>query len=116
MVYVIINLDNINLLYSNEKKIVLFTMRGCPYCVNLKAEWNIIKQKYKSNKKIPIFEVERSLLQFVKNDITKKISGFPTIAILKGTKLIKTFSENISKSSENLDEFILSIKPKKLKF
>ena len=112
MPYVVINLKNLDMLYTNEKKIVLFTMTDCPFCNNLiKKEWKLIKNKYKSNTKIKIFEIERNLLNLVKDNIKNQISGFPTIAILKGNKLIKTFSKE--RTLFHLEEFILSIQPKK---
>jgi hypothetical protein len=103
MVYTKINNKNLDKLYTNEKKIVLFTMNGCPYCEQLiKNEWKSIKQTYQ---KLPIFEVERGLLQ---NEIKNKIEGFPTIAILKDKRFIKTFSS--TRTLENLEKFILSAK------
>jgi len=113
MVYTIINNKNLDMLHTKDvKKIVLFRMDMCSHCDSLKKVWNIIKKKYKDNIDIQIYEIEKNILHDVHKDIRDKISGFPTIAILKGNKVIKEFTA--TRTLENIDKFILSIKPLKL--
>ena len=83
-------------------------MKTCFHCKQLKQEaWKLIKKKYKDNEDITILEIDSSLLKSPNFFIKTKISGFPTIAILQGDKLIKIFSKE--RTFLNLEKFILSI-------
>lgn len=91
----------------NKKIIVLFTMEGCPYCKSLhNGAWKLVKKK--NYKEIQIYEIDSSLISLFNKDIKDKISGFPTIAIIQGGKIIETFQKE--REFKNLDKFILSIK------
>jgi len=72
------NPDDINKFQVKNRAIYLFTMNGCPYCEQMKNEWNLAK---KTNPNTIIFEVNRDALATENNPIMKKIQimSFPTI-------------------------------------
>ena len=72
------NPDDINKFQIKNRAIYLFTMNGCPYCEQMKNEWNLAK---KANPDTIIFEVNRDALTTQNNPIMKKIQimSFPTI-------------------------------------
>ena len=72
------NPDDINKFQVKNRAIYLFTMNGCPYCEQMKNEWNLAK---KANPNTIIFEVNRDALTTQNNPIMKKIQimSFPTI-------------------------------------
>ena len=72
------NQNDINEFQIKNRAIYLFTMKGCPYCEQMKDEWNLAK---KANPNTIIFEVNRDALATENNPIMKKIQimSFPTI-------------------------------------
>ena len=72
------NQNDINKFQIKNRAIYLFTMNGCPYCEQMKNEWNLAK---KENPDTIIFEVNRDALATKNNPIMKKIQimSFPTI-------------------------------------
>lgn len=72
------NQNDINKFQIKNRAIYLFTMNGCPYCEQMKNEWNLAK---KENPDTIIFEVNRDALATENNSIMKKIQimSFPTI-------------------------------------
>ena len=72
------NQNDINKFQIKNRAIYLFTMKGCPYCEQMKDEWNLAK---KANPNTIIFEVNRDALTTQNNPIMKKIQimSFPTI-------------------------------------
>lgn len=72
------NQNDINKFQIKNRAIYLFTMNGCPYCEQMKNEWNLAK---KENPDTIIFEVNRDALATENNPIMKKIQimSFPTI-------------------------------------
>jgi thioredoxin-related protein len=89
---------------KEKDKIVLFTMIGCPYCQQLKPEWDKAIKESKKDKNI--FVIERSIIPYIDPSYTEKIYGFPTIVKFSETKSVKQFPSNKKRTMSNIVKFI----------
>ena len=91
-------------LNKEKDKIVLFTMIGCPYCEELKPEWDKAIRECKKDKNV--FVIERSIMPYIDPTYTEKIYGFPTIVKFSETKYVKRFPSNKKRTMLNILKFI----------
>lgn len=91
-------------LNKEKDKIVLFTMIGCPYCEELKPEWDKAIRECKKDKNV--FVIERGIMPYIDRTYTEKIYGFPTIVKFSETKYVKQFPSNKKRTMLNILKFI----------
>tara|TARA_R110002074_G_scaffold254551_1_gene426889 strand:+ start:1072 stop:1476 length:405 start_codon:yes stop_codon:yes gene_type:complete len=70
-----------------KNKLVLFHMNGCGHCVKFMPEWKKFINEIGNN-----FQTETIEEGEIPEGVDRtKITGFPTIALMKGNKIIKDY-------------------------
>ena len=85
---------------SDVKQVILFRMKNCIHCKNLKPIWN------KAVKRCPqqnIVEIEAAYVKFLPYDLNS-VAGFPTIIATSSNKKNVEFSNN--RTEEDIIAFI----------
>jgi len=83
--------------------LILFFADWCPHCQMFEPTWKRITDKLTSKRGIQVAQVEYSDLKYVPKKNTK-ISGFPTIQVLKEGKLIHEYNGN--RTEEDILAFV----------
>lgn len=95
---------------DNQKHCVIYSMKGCPYCIQLDGELKkmVEAMKNKYTKKGEIAKIMSDQLPNVDEVEDAQLNGFPTIIIVSKGKRNKTF--NGPRSSDELINFLLDNK------
>jgi thiol-disulfide isomerase/thioredoxin len=73
---------------NNGYWVILYYADWCPHCVSMKPEWKMFADKYSSDNKINVAELESQFLDMVGPEHKSNVEGFPTIISLnKGSKV-----------------------------
>jgi thiol-disulfide isomerase/thioredoxin len=74
-------------LVKNKPVFARYHMTGCGHCVAMESEWDKLVNDMKNQKNIDIVNVEESSRSNISDELTKGISGFPTLVLYtKGGK------------------------------
>jgi glutaredoxin len=96
------NIEDFNNKYKLQKNsIYLFTMSKCPYCKNMKKEWNKAKKK---NINFDIYEIKSTCINLIPKILKKHIFSYPTILKYNNNKNIKIFEKD--RIMSEFDNFI----------
>ena len=92
---------------DNQKHCVIYSMKGCPYCIQLDGELKkmVEAMKNKYTKKGEIAKIMSDQLPNVHEVEDAQLNGFPTIIIVSNGKRNKTF--NGPRTSDELINFLL---------
>ncbi len=83
---------------NNGYWVVLYYADWCPHCISMKPEWEMFADKYSSDNKINVAELESQFLDMVGPQHKENVQGFPTIVSLnKGTKVANFMGPRTSK-------------------
>lgn len=83
---------------SNGYWVVLYYADWCPHCISMKPEWKMFADKYSSDNKINVAELESQFLDMVGPQHKANVEGFPTIISLnKGSKVANFMGPRTSK-------------------
>lgn len=83
---------------NNGYWVILYYADWCPHCISMKPEWKMFADKYSSDNKINVAELESQFLDMVGPQHKSNVEGFPTIISLnKGSKVANFMGPRTSK-------------------
>ena len=83
---------------NNGYWVILYYADWCPHCTSMKPEWKMFADKYSSDNKINVAELESQFLDMVGPQHKSNVEGFPTIISLnKGSKVANFMGPRTSK-------------------
>jgi thiol-disulfide isomerase/thioredoxin len=91
---------------SGKPMLILYYADWCGHCNEFKGSWNQIANILSKNRKINVVQVEHSNLKGLPSKYNA-VNGFPTIRIIKGSKIIEY---NGTRSTKSLIEFLATLK------
>jgi len=76
---------------ANKKNILArFVMNGCHWCEESQPEWNSFTSRYSGN--VALAEIESSFLEHFQQSMANRdpitVNGFPTIVLIRSTRVI----------------------------
>jgi thiol-disulfide isomerase/thioredoxin len=78
--------------FSDKSKkgywIILYYANWCPHCQMMKPEWQKFAEKYRTNNKVNVAEVESEFLNNLGEEHKQRIQGYPTVSCAKNGKVI----------------------------
>ena len=101
-------IEEYNNTYTNKKGLHLYKLYAnwCGPCLNMKNDWEkFIKNNKTLLKDINVVEIESEHLKLIRNK-NIQVSGFPSILLFNGNKLIDTFSPNSKRTETEFIQFV----------
>ena len=79
---------------------------NCGHCQAMQKDWDALENVPElKNLNIAIIEVRHDALDDIDNETTKKVEGFPTIRLVKNSKIVGEYDGD--RSTEDMTKFIL---------
>lgn len=102
--------DDFNNHLEKGPVMILFYMNGCPYCEGMKNQWDLFTSNNKLHQNnVPIYRVLKDVQHKLPNEITKHVSGYPTILSANKNELLSMYPENLKRNEGDFHKFYNSI-------